>query len=111
MIEANRYRKKSIVELSKEGTAYREIFSKKAKENQKQSQEKGVKCCKNSDNIKPVDTKQEVAKAVGVSHGTLKKIDVIPKKNLKQLNLLWQQSLVVFMELLMPNSGMQIKGN
>ncbi|MCP4370556.1 MAG: hypothetical protein GY797_20950 [Deltaproteobacteria bacterium] len=77
VIEANRYRDKSIAEKSKEAKAYRKIFSEKAKENQKKSQGKGVKGCKNSDNLKPVDTKQEVAKAVGVSHDTLKKIDVI----------------------------------
>ncbi len=72
VIEANRYRDKS-----KEAHAYRKIFSEKVKENQKKSQGKGVKGPQNSSNFNPIETREEVAKAVGVSHDTLKKIDVI----------------------------------
>ncbi|MCP5008221.1 MAG: hypothetical protein GY941_30445 [Planctomycetes bacterium] len=69
MIEANRYWKKSIVEKSNEAKAQQ---ARKPKSVQKNSSEQ-----------KPIETREEVAKAVGVSFDTLKKIEVIIEENPK----------------------------
>ncbi|MCP4985279.1 MAG: hypothetical protein GY928_04165, partial [Colwellia sp.] len=74
VIEANRYRDKSIAKKSKEAKAYRKIFSEKAKAQQVR---KPKSVPQNSSDQTPIETREEVVKAVGVSLDTLKKIDVI----------------------------------
>ncbi len=77
VIEANRYRKKSIVELSKEAKAAKEISNRKGKEKQSQAGGDKKKKALSQNSAEAVDTRKEVEKVTGVSHDTLKKIDVI----------------------------------
>lgn len=58
-----------------------EIFSKKAKENQKAGGGSGISGRQNSD--KPTDTKKELAKIAGVSHDTIAKTKKIKEYALK----------------------------
>lgn len=54
-----------------ESEAYEKILRQKGKENQKLSEGRGKKGCQNSDNLNPIDTKQELASALNVSHDTM----------------------------------------
>ncbi len=74
VIGTNRYRDKSIIEKSNEAKAYKKIFSGKAKK----QQGKRTDIPQNSSEcLNPIETCKKVAKVVGVSHDTLKKIDGI----------------------------------
>lgn len=55
------------------------VIAKLAKENQKLSDGRGQKGCQISDNLN-VDTKKEIAKAAGVSHDTIAKVEKIEEK-------------------------------
>jgi hypothetical protein len=88
VIESNRYRQKTWQERLKEAEAIEKILKEKAKEHLKLSRGRGKKGCQNSDKVfQSIDVKKEVAKVVGISHGTLHKLKVIKKERPELLNI------------------------
>lgn len=55
------------------------VIAAKAKENQQLSEGRGQKGCQISDNLN-IDTKKEIARAAGVSHDTIAKVEKIEQQ-------------------------------
>jgi len=53
------------------------VIAEKAEQNLHLSDGKG---CQKSDKVKPIDTKQELAKVAGVSHDTIAKVERIEEE-------------------------------
>ena len=76
VIESNRYRIKTQIELLREADSLEIILKPLARGHQIAG--KKLDLCQNSD--KPIDTKKEVSKAIGTSHDTLYKLKTIQKE-------------------------------
>ena len=73
------------------------MIQAKAKERMKLSEGRGKKGCQNSDKVKSVDTKKELAKIAGVSHDTIEKAFIVFTKYIwwRNFSLLNQISFFV----------------